>query len=894
MKIFRRRKFESDMDAELRFHIDAYIDDLLRSGLDRAEAERRARIEFGAIEARKDECRQAFGLQWIDELGADLRLTFRSLRQNPGFATVAILSLALGIGAITAIFGLVDAVMLRSLPVRDPDRLVFVQDVGMKGSNGGPPYPCFELLRDKIQSFEAVAAFSPSSMELVIDGGREQVRGVWVSGNFYNLLGVKPLLGRTFSSSDDQTIGTGGPDGPVAVISHTYWQERFGGNPSVVGRSIQLSDRTVTIVGVMPPETMSLEPGRPIDIAAPMMLSDPAALRDKGSWWLDVVARLKPGVRMEQARAESDALFQAYMADDRISSNIRQLLMGHIELPPAARGMDRLRRQFSKPLVVLMILVGLVLFAACANVANLMLARAAARQKEFAVRLAIGAGRGRLLRQTLTEALVLVGVGAALGVAIALQGEAALAAFFAAGNNKIILDLSLNGRVLLFTLTVSVLTGLASGLLPALRAAKANPAAGLQGGSRSIAGNRVTVRAGRALVVVQVALSTVLLAGAGLFIRSLRQLESVDVGFTREGILTMEITPEQTLFGKPEWLSLQTEILDRVRRMPGVRSASWSTMTPLSKRDRGAILDVPGFVPQSETDKIIHVISLSPEYFDTFGVPLVLGRTFTPRDDRRALKVAVLNEAASRFYFGNANPLGKIVRFVRYGGFKVGAGSDAGDSGYEIVGVIKDEKHESLREQPWRFIYLPIPQSIDRINRLAFAVRSSGDAMTLAAPVRKEVQGVRSTLLITNVSTVEKQVQLSLITERLVSTLSITFGALALALTCIGLYGVLAYAVTRRTNEIGIRMALGATRRGTVWLVLREALSLAGRGIVIGIPAALTLGRLTRTLLYGIEPFDLPTLACTVLLLLVFAGIAGTVPAHRASRLDPISALRCE
>ncbi|MCU1259615.1 MAG: hypothetical protein JWO80_2500 [Bryobacterales bacterium] len=884
MKLFRRKQFESDMDAELRFHIDIYIEDLVRLGIDRGEAERRAGIEFGALEATKDECRQAWGLRRIDELRADLRLTLRTLGKNPGFAAVAILSLALGIGANTAIFGLVDAAMLRILPVSDPGGLVFVQNAGAQGVNGGPPYPCFELLRDKAKSFEGVAAFSASNMELVIDRGRELAQGVWVSGNFYQLLGVKPLIGRTLSGSDDQTPGKGGPDGAVAVISHAYWQRRFGGDTAVVGRTIRMFEHTVTIVGVMPPEFMSLEPGRPIDIAAPMMLSNPVMLRERGSWWLEVVARLKPGVRAEQARAESDAMFQAYMMDVTISPAIRKLAFDRIELAPAARGMDRLRRQFSKPLTALMILVCLVLLAASANVANLMLARAAARQREFAVRLAIGAGRGRLIRQTLTEALVLVGAGSALGIALAHEGETALAAFFAEGGNKIILDLSLNGRMLLFTLSVSVATGLAFGLLPALRAARVDPAAGLQLGSRSVAGSRPTLRLGRALVIMQVALSTVLLAGAGLFIRSLRQLESVDLGFTRQGILTMEVTPERELYGKPEWLRLQREILDRVGRMPGVRSASWSTMSPLGGRDRGVIVDVATFVPRTETDKDIHLVSVSPEYFETFGVPLLAGRAFTARDDRTAPKAAILNGTAAHFYFGDANPVGKKVRFARV----------PGDPVYEVVGVIKDVKHESLREPPPRFIYLPIPQSIDRINRLALAVRSSGDGMELAAPVRKEVQSARSTLLITNVSTMEKQVRLSLMRERLVSTLSMTFGALALVLAGIGLYGILAYAVTRRTNEIGIRMALGATKGGVVRSVLGEALALAGSGIAIGVPAALALGRVAKALLYGVQPFDVPAFGWTVLLLLVFAALAGIVPARRASRLDPMSSLRSE
>lgn len=884
MKIFRRKKFETDMDAEFRSHLDAYVNDLIRSGLPRAEAERRARIEFGAIEAAKDECRDAWGLRWTDELRADLCLAFRALRNNPGFAAIAILSLALGIGANAAIFGLVDAVMLRLLPVRDPGQLVFVQTAGAAGRDG-PPYPFFELLRDQARSFEAMAAFSASNMEFVIDSGIEQARGVWVSGNFYEMLGVAPIIGRTLAPSDDQTPGKGGPDGVVAVISRAYWQQRFGGDPAVVGRAVQMFKYSVTIVGVMPSEIMSPEPGRPIDIAVPMMLSDPVKLRDRTSLWLQIISRLKPAVRAEQASAESNALFQAYMADVRISPEVRNRLFDHMELTTASKGLGGLRTQFSQPLTAMMILAGLVLLAACVNVANLMLARAAARQKEFAVRLAIGAGRGRLIRQTLTEALVLVGVGAALGILFAQQGIAALAAFFAEGNNKIVLDLALSGRMLLFTITVAMMTGLTLGILPALRVSRVDPAAGLQSGSRSIAGSRASLRLGRALVILQVALSMVLLAGAGLFIRSLHQLESVELGFTREGILTMEVTPERQMFGTPQWLAEQTDILDRVRRIPGVRSASWATMNPLSGRDRGAVLDIPGFAPRSEDDKEVHLAAVSPEYFETLGVPLLLGRALTARDNSTASKVAILNSAAARFYFSESNPVGKTVRFANY---------PAHDLVYEIVGVTKDAKHDSLRAQPSRFIYLALPQSVDRVNRLALAVRCTGDAATFAAPVRQEVQNVRSTVLINNVSTIEKQIQQSVRRERLVTALSTAFGALALVLACIGLYGTLAYAVTRRTNEIGIRMALGATRGGVIWLILRDALTLAGLGIAIGLPVVIAFAGVTKALLYGVEPFDLPTFACALLVLLVFAAIAGFVPARRAGRLDPMSALRCE
>jgi predicted permease len=884
MKISRRKQFEADMDAELRLHLESYVADLVRSGLSQEEAERRARIEFGSLEARKDECRQAWGLQRLDELRADLRHAFRTIRRSPGFAAITILSLALGIGANTAIFGVFDAVMLRLLPVRDPKQLVFVHMVGNTGRDG-PPYPFFELIRDQATSFEAVSAFSLSGIELTADRGRELARGVWVSGNFYEMLGVQPLIGRRLNASDDQIAGKGGPDGAVAVISRAYWQQRFGGDSAVIGRTIYLYGHAATIVGVMPTEIMSLAPGYPVDIAVPMAISDPAKMRDRTALWLLAAARLKPGVGMEQARAEANSLFQAYMANVQVSPEARKRLFDHMDVEPAAKGFNGLRRQFSKPLTVLMILAGLVLLAACVNMTNLMLARAVARQRDFALRLAIGAGWGRLVRQNVTEALVLVGAGAMLGTVLAHMGEAALAAFFAEGNNAIVLDLSLNTRVLLFTLSLGLLSGLAVGIAPAIRAARLDPAAGLHGGSRSVAGSRVSMTAGRGLVIVQVALSMVLLAGAGLFIRSLRQIESIDVGFVREGILTMEVGPERHLHGSSEWLAMQAEILEGVRQIPGVRSAGWATMHPISGRDRGALVEVPGFIPQSEADKRIHLAAVSPEYFDTLGVPMLLGRGFTVGDHGNAPKVAIINETAARFYFGNENPTGRKIRFTNY---------PSRDLLYEVAGVVGDTIHDNMREPAARFIYLPIPQSVDRINRLALAARCYGDAISFAAPVRRQIQSVRSTLLVTNVSTMEKQIEQALLRERLVAALSTAFGTVALVLASIGLYGILAYAVTRRTNEIGIRMALGSTRRGVVWMILREGFGLAASGIFVGIPVVLGIGQVAKASLYGVEPFDPLALVTAALLLLVFAAFAAVLPARRASLLDPSAALRRE
>jgi predicted permease len=880
---FRQDRMERDLDRELKYHLDRRVEDLLIAGLSESEARRRAAIEFGGMAQVQEEVRETWVWRWLDHWGRDLRYALRTLKHSPGFTITAVLSLALAIGANTAIFGVFDAIMLRLMPVHEPQQLVFVETVGTAGRDG-PPYPLFELIREQATSFEAVAAFSPSAMELTIDRGREQARGVWVSGNFYELLGVRPLIGRGLTSSDDRTGGKAGLDGAVAVISRAYWQERFGSDPAVIGRALYLYGHAVTIVGVMSTQIMSLEPGRPIDIAVPMMLSDPVKMRDRAALWLFVVGRLKPGRSVQEARAEAEALFRAYMADVQVSPGIRTRLFDHMDLAPAAKGLSGLRRRFSNPVTALMILAGFVLLAACVNITNLMLARAMARQRDFAVRLAIGAGRGRLISQSVTEASVLAGAGTLLGILLARVGGSALATFFE-GNNAIILDLSLNVRVLLFTLSLGVLSALVVGITPAIRALADDPAAGLRGGSRTVTGARASMRVSRGLVIVQVALSMVLLAGAGLFIRSLRQLQFVDLGFDREGILTMEVAPERHLHGSSEWLAMQSELLERVRQIPGVLSAGWATMNPLSGRDRGAVLEVAGFVPRAEEDKGIHLAAVSPEYFDTLDMPILLGRRFTAHDHGTAPKAAILNETASRFYFGGANPIGRKVRFTNY---------PSPDLRYEIVGVVKDAIHDNVREPASRFIYLPIAQSVDRINRLALAVRCSGDPISFAAPVRRQIQNMSSTLLTINISTMEEQIEQTLLRERLVATLSAVFGTTALVLSGIGLYGILAYAVTRRTSEIGIRMALGATRSHMVWMILHEAFALAACGISIGIPVAAGLARFAKASLYGVEPLDPLAFASAGLLLVLFAALAAILPGRRATLLDPSIALRSE
>jgi predicted permease len=656
--LWKGGEIDRDLEEEIRFHVDMKAQAAAESGPPASDTERAAHVQFGGITLWRELSREAWGWSALEHLFQDLRYAARMLRRNPGFAAVAVLSLALGIGANTAIFSLIDTVLLRMLPVEKPEQLVFVDNVGTRGGGGAPPYPCFEEFRDRNHYFSGLAAFSPYNMRISIDGRPEEVIAQQASGNYFELLGVRAWAGRTFGPADDSAIGRGGPDGPVAVISYRYWKQRFGMSPAALGKVVQLQGRPVTIVGVTPPEFFGLQPGMPVDLTVPMMLAPAEMLRDKGAWWLNVVGRLKPGADPAQARAELDGIFQAFMNDRSGSSGkisgsdeMRHNWFDHIVLTPAARGLEILRNQYSKPLLVLMALVGLVLLIACANVANLLLARTTSRNREFAVRLALGAGRARLMRQVLTESLLLVGIGSLLGLLLASWAGRLLVAFFAAGQHPISVDLRFDAHVLGFTAGASILTGLLFGLAPALRATRTTLAPALKQQGRGLVGLRSRVPLARLLVVSQVALSLVLLIGAGLFVRSLWNLRNLDAGFRPEGVLTLQLKPDQKVYNAVRLPGLWDEILDRAERIPGVRSASLSLMVPLNGMDRGVLVEAPGFTSPSLEDAAVHLNHVTPGYFETMGIPVVLGRAFTAamRETLRALLYSTKPRRASIF-----------------------------------------------------------------------------------------------------------------------------------------------------------------------------------------------------------------------------------------------------
>ena len=829
----------------------------------------------------------------LDELQTDAMFALRLLRRSPGFTSIAILSLALGIGANAAIFSLIDTVLLKSLPVAHPETLFFVDNSGGKsGGSSGPPYPCFELLRDHNRTLAGIAAFDETRFKVAIDGSAEQWRGQYASGNYFDLLGVRAVHGRLLTPADDAIIGQGGADGGAAVISYALWQRRFALDRAVVGRKIQVGTKPVTIVGVTAPEFFGLRVGSPVDITIPMMLAE-NNLRARSLWWFSVVARLKPNVTREQAQTELHGIWDGYMTEIGERREKRTYFSG-IEMVPAARGLAAPRRELSQPLTIAMTIVGLVLLIGCANLANLLLARASARQHELAVRLAIGASRSRLIRQLLTEGFVLAACASLAGVLFAQFGSSFLVRFLLTGDDGLqLLSTAIDGRLLAFTAGIGLLTALLFSLAPAMHATRTDAAKPPGVGATVLTPPRV--RLAQSLVLVQVMLAVVLLSGAALFVQTLMNLERVGSGFDREGILTMQIdaTMPRSTIAKPTaaeskahfgqvgnaWSLMQ----ERVAAMPGVRAAAVATLSPLTGRDRGVVIAVSG-ATLPEQDRSIHVNQVTPGYFEALGTKLLAGRWLTTHDRAGSLRVAILNQTAARTYFGDGNPIGQKVSFP---------GQRIPDE-YEVIGVVGDMRYESLRLPAERMAYLPIEQSLEALASAMLVVRADGDVSGYTNPLRALAAEAVPGGFVTRVATMDSRVQESLVRERLLSILAIFFGALALTLGSIGLYGVMAFSVVRRTREIGIRIAIGARASAVSWMVVRETLVPVMIGVIVGGATAWFGARFVRSQLFGVAPGDPIATSVAVLTLLTVAALAAYVPSRRATRVDPVIALRCE
>jgi predicted permease len=815
----------------------------------------------------------------------DLRFALRQFRKNPGFTTVVILSLALGIGANTTIFSLIDAVLLKLLPVRDPKRLVVFahRDTGLPST--GSNYPLYKTLRDGSQSFSDCFAFWPLDFRVRIGAESEPARGQYVTPNYFSTLGVQPVLGRVLSETDDEE--------PVVVISHGWWQRKFASRRDVIGQTMVVNGTSLTVIGVTPSEFFGLQVGSPTEISMPLGIQPRVSpeFGDRretrgGTWSLCIVGRLKPGVEPERARAEAEVLVRPWVEDVVLREGGKLGSWARIELLPGSTGLDSLRRRFSKPLQVLMGIVGMVLLIACANVANLLTARSVARQKEIAIRQAIGAGRARLIRQFLTESVLLALVGGCVGLWLAWWGGNLLVRFISTGPVPIQLELAPDWRVLGFTACVSVLTGVLFGLAPAVRGTILDLTPTLKEGASSLAGASARWRWGKMLVSVQVALSLTLLVGATLFVMSLRKIQSVDGGFRVENLLLATFDTSGTGSSGPERRkqleAFYREAVERANSLPGVRVASMSSLGPMSGDDSTRDLFVPGFEARTRDDQAVHLNSIGTRFFETMGIPLLRGREFAPADDATAPKVAILNDTAARFYFPGVDPLGQVVHM----------GSDSQGQPMQVVGVVRDSKRQDLRQPAPRMLYLPFLQYHQPYMTLE--IRTAGNPNAVAASARQAFREINRNIPVWEIKTMQTQINEGLVQERLVATLSSFFGLLALLLSAIGLYGTLSYAVARRTSEIGIRMALGARKGNVLWLVLREATVLVLCGAGVGLLAATAMNRLIASMLFGLTPSDPVALLIATSVLLAVALLAAWLPARRASKVDPMVALRYE
>jgi predicted permease len=821
----------------------------------------------------------------------DLRYAIRTLRQSPAFTIVAVLCLALGIGANTAIFSLVDAALLRMLPVVQPERLAVIRNVDERGRQGiSFSYPAFAYLRAHTRS---AAVFAYAGIGLNLSSGglgnfTDAPSGELVSDNFFSVLGVQPVLGRGFMAADETT----------AVISYRHWQSRFHSDPGIVGRNIALNGLPFTVIGVNPPRFFGVEVGRSPDVYVPLTMCDRLSagsprLSRPNNFWLDMMARLNAGMTPDRAKAEMNVAYYQSLAEQVRNlrpNSMRFLQKRQIGLEEGGKGRSPLRQAFGTPLAILMAVVGLVLLIACANVANLLLARANARRKEIAVRLALGAGRARLLRQFLTESVTLSVVGGTLGLLFTYWSAGALAGFL----TKSVLDVAPDARLFGFTLAVSILTGLLFGCAPALQATHPDLTPALKNDTaRGTPGKRLIL--GDFLVAGQVAVSLLLLIGAGLFIRTLGNLRNLDMGFRADDVLLVSLNPGLSRYTPERTRSFYAQLLDSVTALPGVRSASLADRPLLS----GAYIDglsVEGHAARPGEEPSVSIKIVTPHFFETMGIPLHLGRDFSALDRSGAPKVAIINETIAREFFtdGNTggspagNPGGKPVGNPV--GKHIGLG---GPTDMEIVGVIADTKYRDIRAPVPNTIYLPADQAQAMSAERTLHVRTFSDPGNIAAAVREQIRALDKNLP-AKVSVFSELVDENLVEERLIATLSGFFGALALLLAAVGLYGVMAYNVQRRKREIGIRMSLGADRGAVLRMAMRDCLLMVAAGIVIGVPASLWLSKLVVHQLFGVTQGDGLTIAAATLLLTVVAALAGYLPARRASRVDPLIALRYE
>ena len=882
-QLFRRKQWEEDLAEEMRLHLD------LRAADKGSEA--LAKRKFGNTALMREESRGVWGWAFWDTLAQDLRYAVRTLAANKGFAAAAILSLTLGIGANTAIFSIVNAVLLRSLPVDDPSRLV-----EMYVGNGPKksPYvtnPIWEAVRDTQQAFTGTLAYSPDRFDLAAGGESHFANGLWVSGDFFRMLGVPALRGRVFANDDD--LHGGGHSGPVAVISHAFWQVHFGGDPNVLGKTVSLERHNFEIVGVTPAWFRGLIADQSFDVAIPIgcepiLHTDHSSLGARSWWWLRMMGRLESRETLEQADARMNSIApeinRATVPTDWKAEGQSRYLKRSFALKSGAAGFSITGTQYKTALFTLMTVVGLVLLIACVNIANLLLARATSRQREISIRLAIGASRIRVIRQLLTESLLLAFAGGACGLLFSVWGARLLVRLLSTKTNQLDIDLSPDFRALLFTLAIAVLTGVLFGLVPALRATGIGPNHALKENSRGAVQGGTRFTLGKVLVTGQVALSLMLLAAAGLFLRTLRNFLNVDAGFNSHHVLLVKAAVPPDRLPLPLRAAMFNKILSDLRTLPNVRSASSSMMAPVGRFTWNQDAQPEGYQAQKgEDDVLVYLNRVSPGYFRTMEIPLLMGRDFSEHDTPGSPAAMVVGEETARHFWGNQNPIGKTLTMEAPGG----------NIAYHVIGVVKNVKYAELSDPVYKTGFVVSTQDPEPGPELGFEIRFDGPADALIASLRPVIGAINKDASL-EIHTLDAQIADSLVQPRLVALLSSFFGLLALLLATIGLYGVISYAAARRRAEIGIRMALGAAEGAVTWLILRDVALILTVGTVLGVAVSLAAGRFVKSLLFGLEATNAATLALAAAVLCTAAMLAAYVPARRASQMDPMTALREE
>jgi predicted permease len=888
-RIFKKKELEERLDRELRFHFDCQVADNIRAGMGEEEARRSARLKFGGMEGLKEECRDARGTALVDSTMQDIRYSLRGFKKSPAFTAAALCTLALGIGANTAIFQLLDAVRLRNLPVVNPQQLARIEIRNGTGGFGGITRvansltnPLWEEIRDHQEAFSGVFAWNRKVLRIGEGAQAHRASGLLVSGDFFSALQLQPAAGRLLNRADDQR----GCTAPGVVLSYPFWQSQFGGQLSAIGSKLIFLGHPFPVIGVTPARFSGLEVGQKFDVALPICtygMIDDGIFKRRDLFWLTVMGRLKPGRSFAQAsghlQAISPGIFETTAPAGYSATSLEKYKKFGLQAVPAGNGVSELRDQYDTSLWLLLGITCLVLLIACANLGNLTLARASARQREFALRLALGASRGRLIRQSLSESLLLGVVGAALGLTVAGVLSKTVVSFLNAEGDSVHLDLSMDWRMLAFTISVAVFACLLFGLAPALRSSRTEPGTAIKSEGRGLTADRERFSLQRLLVVVQIAVSLTLVAGALLFVRSFRNLMTLDPGFRRQGILLAFFDLTNLRLPPAGIKPFEQQMLDEVRSIPQVEGAATTTHVLIGGGSWTLGVHIGSMEGQSKFTWV------SPGCFQTLGTPILAGRDFNRNDTETAARVAIVNQMFVRRFLGGADPIGKT--------FRTSPEPNYPETEYQIVGVIKDTRYQELRQAMPPISYAPATQYTDKGPWSIMYIRSPVSLSALSAAIKGRLSQSHPEIAV-EFQPFQAQVEEGLIRERLMAALSGFFGALAAVLATIGLYGVIAYIAVRRRNEIGIRMALGASRSQVLSLVMREAALVVAAGIGIGAVCSLALAQTAASLLFGLEAYDPLTFVAAAALLAAAAAFGSYLPAHRAARLDPMAALRCD